>query len=290
MIIRFLLLLLACLSAHGADKRFIGPGSFNATRRALQNQTPYLILTNSTDRIGMYIRGTGNLSIDWGNGSNTVLALQNSTNYALSNMYGSSAMRTIVMRGNITRIISQGTVETSFGGDLSTLKSLLYLACDGSNTLGGSVEGLTGITYLACTGSNTLSGSVSGMSRLSLLYCNGSNTLSGNINNLTNLEYISVKGSNTITGWEQCATNATAMSMMTHGGATPLTQAQVDGVLYGFWQNRDVAKARATERTINLGVVNDAAPSAAGLAVKTNLAAYKSPNNTGPMFWTVTTK
>ena len=269
-----ILFLASSLLSHASESGFVR--AQRSARKPIKLQTgPYLILTNSTDRIGMYVRGTGNLSIDWGNGSNTVLALQNITNYALSNIYSSSTLRTVVMRGNITYIDSQGATNygganaTAFGGDISTLPNLTYLYWAGNNTGSGSVAGLTKLTYLNWQGNNTGSGSVAGLTKLTYLYWAGNNTVSG---------------------WEQCATNATTMSYMYHGGLTLLSQSQSDGVLNGFWMNRDVAKARATERGINLGVVNDATPSSAGLTVKTNLAAYKSPNGTGPMFWTVTTK
>jgi hypothetical protein len=79
------------------------------------------------------------------------------------------------------------------------------------------------------------------------------------------------------------------LSMFNVAGLSTLTSIQVNAVLAGFWANRDVAKTRANERTISLTGVNMSAPTGQGLTDKAALAAYKSPNNTGPMFWTVTT-
>ena len=138
---------------------------------------------------------------------------------------------------------------------------------DGKTAFGGSVAGLTGLTILYVSGSNTLSGSVAG---------------------LTQLTYLNVQGMNTLTGWELVAASATGLRYFYQRGLTVLTSSQVNAVLAGFWANRDAAKPRG-DRTIDVANTGNGAPTDQGIADKAALQAYKSPNNTGPVVWTVTT-
>ena len=65
----------------------------------------------------------------------------------------------------------------------------------------------------------------------------------------------------------------------------------MNAILAGFWANRDAAKS-STDRYINIGKdtpTPNAAPTGQGLTDKAALQAYRSPNNTGPAVWTVTT-
>ena len=67
-----------------------------------------------------------------------------------------------------------------------------------------------------------------------------------------------------------------------------LSSEQVNAVLAGFWANRNAAKSRS-ERKIDIANIGNGAPTGQGITDKAALAAYKSPNNTGPVVWTVTT-
>jgi len=134
-----------------------------------------------------------------------------------------------------------------------------------------------------------LSGSVAGLTSLTYLYVGGNNTLSGSVAGLTSLTYLYVGGNNTVVDWELLATSDGKLSQFVHGGLTVLSSEQVNAILAGFWANRDVAKPRATERTISIASNGSGAPTGQGLTDKAALAGYKSPNNTGPMYWTVTT-
>jgi len=179
--------------------------------------------------------------------------------------------------------------NNTLSGSVAGLTSLTFLSVGGNNTLSGSVAGLTSLTTLNVGGNNTLSGSVAGLTSLTTLNVYGNNTLSGSVAGLTSLTFLYVTGNNTVIDWELLAASNGKLSQFIHGGLTVLSQSQVDAILAGFWANRDVAKPRATERTISIANNGSSAPSAAGLTTKASLAGYKSPNNTGPMYWTVTT-
>ena len=139
---------------------------------------------------------------------------------------------------------------------------------DGRTVFGGHVMGFRdALTYLSVYGNNTLTGSIAG---------------------LTSLKVISVSGSNTLTGWELVAASATRLCYLYQRGPTVLTSNQVNAVLAGFWANRNAPKPRS-ERTINIANTGNGAPTGQGLVDKAALQAYKSPNNTGSIVWTVVT-
>ena len=139
---------------------------------------------------------------------------------------------------------------------------------DGKTAFGGRMQGFRdALTYLSVTGSNTITGSVAGLTDMTILF---------------------VGGNNTLTGWETVAASATGLCYLYQRGVTVLTSTQVNAALAGFWANRDAVKPRI-ERTINLANTGNGAPTGQGLVDKAALQAYKSPNNTGPVVWTVTT-
>ena len=186
----------------------------------------------------------------------------------------------------LTLLQVQGS--NTLSGSVAGLTGLTYISVSGNNTLTGSVAGLTGLTYLSVSGSNTLSGSVAGLTGLTLLFVGGNNTLTGSVAGLTDLTLLFVGGNNTLTGWETVAASATGLCYLYQRGVTVLTSTQVNAALAGFWANRDAVKPRS-ERTINLTNTGNGAPTGQGLVDKAALQAYKSPNNTGPVVWTVTT-
>lgn len=279
----------------------------------------FLVLSNPTDKIGMFLSGSGKIEINWGDGSTPVDTTLTGGSVAYTHTYSSVATRAVVLVGNVTRVTSDeraalGDVGScSFGGDISTMTGLTYLFIKGGNTLTGSVSNLTGLTYVNIqgnntisgsvtnltkltafdvSGSNTLSGSVTGLTGLTYLSATGNNTLSGSVSNLTGLEYLHISGSNTITGWENAAANASGISGFYQRGSTVLTSTQVNAVLAAFRANKDIAKpydATTVTRTINLANPGNGAPTGQGITDKAYLQNYMSPNNTGPMVWTVNT-
>lgn len=266
-----------------------------ATSLATSGVKTYLVLSqpSSSLLIGMYLKGSGTLCVNWGDGNTQNYTLSGG-NTTVAHTYGVAGTYGVTMIGNVTYLQSYeteglgGTGCCSFGGDISTMTTLTSLDVEGSNTLSCSITNLTGLTYLDVLGSNTISGSVTNLTGLTLLYVLGSNTLTGSMAGMTSLQYLCVTGSNTITGWETVAANATGLCYFYPQGNTVLTSAQVNAVLAGFCANKDVSKPRG-ERTIKLQNPGNGAPTGQGITDKANLQAYLSPNGTGPMVWTVNT-
>ena len=269
------------------------------------------------------------VNVYWGDGSTDSVAPATESDTSLAKTYVTGALRPIIMLGRVTRFESANTDgKTHFGGRITWLRSLTALGWYGNNTGSGYVTGMpltvlgwhghntgsgsvTGmpLTYLSWYGNNTGSGSVTGMPLtvldwggnntgsgsvtgmpLTVLIWHGNNTGSGSVTGMQ-LTYLSWYGNNTGTGWGAVAASATGLGYMYHGGLTVLDATEVNAVLAGFWANRDAAKS-SSERVIDIGKdtpMPNAAPTGQGLTDKAALQAYKSPNNTGPVVWTVTT-
>lgn len=191
------------------------------------------------------------VNVWWGDGTSNSYTPDTGANTECAKTYGAGALRPVVVIGRVSRF------ESNYG--------------DGRTAFGGRIQGLgTALTHLQAWGNNTLSGSVSA---------------------LTALTFLAVEGLNTITGWELVAASAPGLCQLHHGGLTVLSSAQTNAVLAGFWTNRNAAKSRY-EREIDIGKdtpTQNGAPTGQGLADKAALQAYKSPNDTGPIVWTVTT-
>lgn len=267
-------------------------------RRRSRDRGPYLVLTNPTDRIGFYVRGTGTLTVDWGDGTEASYTLS-SFAQNVARVYASAAVRTVRLVGNVTSLEADasaglgGVGSASFAGDISTLTSLTYLNVTGGNTLSGAVTGLA-LTRLYVTGANTLRGSVTGMP-LAILCVLGSNTVGGDVTGLP-LTFLYLGGSNTVSGEVGSLTSLAYLyevtaTYVTHPatwiGLTGLcyvyvrnlsTQAAVDDLLVSMDANKGATKTRL-ERAV-VCTSGCAAPSATGLAAKASLAAAG---------WTVTT-
>jgi len=219
-------------------------------------------------------------------GSNTLSGnVTGLTNLTSLNVLGNNTLSgSVTELTNLTGLNVAGS--NTLSGSVTELTNLTELYVLGNNTLSGSVAGLTNLTKLVVGGSNTLSGSVAGLTNLTYLAVSGNNTLSGSAAGLTNLTYLNILGNNTITDFDLFAANTTTLVHLRMNNQ--LTEAVVDGILNGFWANRDVAKTRA-ERIIDLDDnALSSAPSAAGLVVKAALQEYASPP--GSTVWTVTTR
>ena len=71
----------------------------------------------------------------------------------------------------------------------------------------------------------------------------------------------------------------------------PFTSTQVNQYLADFWANRDEPKPFSSTRYLDFqGNTDTGAPTGQGITDATNLAAYKSPDDTGPVVWTVLTR
>jgi peptidoglycan hydrolase-like protein with peptidoglycan-binding domain/lysophospholipase L1-like esterase len=200
--------------------------------------------------------------------SNTVSgSLSNKTALTFLDIFGSTLTADVTNLVNLTRINVMST-GSNLTGSITNITNLNYIREEYTNALTGSVTNLTGLTYLNVLGGNTISGTLDNIVNLELCQASGHSTITyNNLTNLTKLSYISLS------------------SYVT------LSEVQVNQALADFWLNRDVAKPQAGYRAINLMAgVTTSSPTGQGLVDAANLAAYKTPNNTGPAFWTVTVR
>ena len=217
------------------------------------NSTTTMTFTNPSSTLLFEIllcaQTTGDkISVWWGDGTYN--------DYTLNNIVGADAVvgHTYATAANRTIVLC--------GAD--RVRRLVSIQSDGRSSFGGNITTWTSLTYLSVFGSNTLSGSVAA---------------------LTSLTYLNVGGSNTLSGFDGVAVSATKLAYLKMNNA--LDVATVNGILAGFWANRDVAKTRA-ERVIDLNDnVLSAAPTGQGLIDKAALQAYVSPP--GATVWTVST-
>ena len=204
-----LIFLASSLLSHATESGFVQ--AQRTSRKPVKKIVgPYLILTNYTDAIQLYLKGVGPLSVDWGNGASTNYTL-GAVNINVTNYYGSSAPRTVVLKGSISYIDAESPNAASFAGDISTLTSLTNFYFLGvSNRIYGDVSRLTNLKSINITGFNTLSGSISSLP-LTYLNAAGSNTMTGSVTGLTNLTYLLWAGNNTGSGSISGLTNLTTL-------------------------------------------------------------------------------
>lgn len=209
--------------------------------------------TQLSIQFGVRVATSGHkVNVWWGDGTSNSYTPGTGANTSCAKTYGSTALRPVVVIGRVSRFESTNA--------------------DGKTAFGGRVQGFgAALTSLLVTGSNTLSGYIAG---------------------LTALTFLNVQGSNTITGWAGCASAATGLCNLYHGGLTVLDATEVNAILAGFWANRNAAKSRS-ERVIDIGKdtpTPNAAPTGQGLTDKAALQAYRSPTPPGTAaLWTVTT-
>lgn len=223
--------------------------------------------SSTTIQFDIRVAASGHkVNVWWGDGTSNSYSPGTSSDTACAKTYGAGALRPVVVIGSVKEFRSgYSDGRTNFGGNLTKLRSLTYLSWSGNNTGTGDITGMP-LTDLSWTGNNAGTGDLTGMP-------------------LTVLRWT---GNNTGTGWENVAASATGLCYLYQRGLTVLSSAQVTAILAGFWANRDAAKSRG-DRTINIANIGNGAPTGQGLVDKAALQAYKSPNNTGPSVWTVTT-
>lgn len=228
----------------------------------------------------------------------------------LTNLTWLAAWGSNTLTGSVEKLTNLTVLQAGGGNTLSgpvtNLTNLTQLSVQGANKLTGSVTNLTNLTDLSVYGYNTLSGSVNNLTKLTTLIVQGYNTVTGSISNLTGLTMLSMYGYNTTSGsiagmtglqyilqagsanFDYSGVNWSNLPSLSNVVVKNMTQSQVDSLLEGMWYNKDATKPRASERTITC-TGGCAAPSATGLGYKTNLQGYKTPNDSGPMVWTVNT-
>lgn len=147
-----------------------------------------------------------------------------------------------------------------------------------------NISVMPSLTTLIALGTNSINivGDISLCPLLAFVQVMVTNTISGSISGCTAIEYIYVITGNTIT--VPNITNVTKLGYLFISGFVP-TSENVNQILADLWINRDVARVYDF-RTIELS----GTPTGQGIADKTNLQAYRTPNNdpTKPL-WTINT-
>ena len=130
----------------------------------------------------------------WGDGTTGSYTTGPSADTALTRTYAAGALRPVVVVGKLTKLYVSGAYNCTFGGRISTARSLTDLTLSGILlTVSGSITGMA-LTFLNLYGNLlTVSGSITGMP-LTYLYLYGNLiTVSGSITGMA-LPYLSLYG------------------------------------------------------------------------------------------------
>ena len=149
---------------------------------------PTLSFTTAKSTVSIVLKGTGSITINWGNG--------NSNNYTLpagefpaSINYGSSATRTITITFNtITLLNCRDNQLTAL--NVSGCTTLQDLRCFNNNLTSLNVSGLANLTHLYANSNKLTSLAYSGCTKLQLLSCYENNLTSLNVTGFTNLTHL----------------------------------------------------------------------------------------------------
>lgn len=244
-------------------------------------------ITQTSDLFGCILRGTGQITIDWGDGTKNNYTLTTGADITISKTFsgywiGKSKKINLYNSNLITSFTSTySDGSTAFGFDLKFIPNCTYLYCVGLNTISGNLSSIPNCTYIICGGSNTISGNLSSIPKCTLLVLSGLNTISGNLSSINiNIQYINIGGNNTIT-YSTFNTRSLCLFSITN---MVFTNAQENELLSSIWSNRDISKPR-DERYINLATVGSPTLDATGLALKAQLQAYITPP--GSTTWTI---
>ena len=177
--------------------------------------------------------------------------------------------------------------DTHFTG-LCESPAMKTIWCNGLNEVTFNISAMPDITGLMIFYANscTVIGDISLCPKLVIVQVYQPNTISGSIAGLTELEYIGIYAGNTIT--VPNITNVTKMGYLDIDGFVP-TSANVNQILADLWINRDVVRVYSF-RGIVLNKAGSGTPTGQGITDKTNLQAYRSPNNDPTKdLWTIST-
>lgn len=210
-------------------------------RHSKRSRGPYLVLTNATDRIGVYVRGTGTLTVDWDDCTTGTYTLTGS-NQAITKVYAGAANRTVTLIGDMTLISADtsaplgGAGSWSCAGDMSKLPNLNYINVRGVCTLSGPVQEWPNLSFLYLQGNNVMSGNVQPWPLITYLALWGANQISGSVMPWPNVTNMFLVGNNRIGGEVQTWNNIQQLVLMgnnTVGGTVKawpaITQLLLDG-------------------------------------------------------------
>ena len=173
--------------------------------------------------------------------------------------------------------------DTHFTGTCVSA-DMFVIWCNGLNEVTFNLSVMPSLQTLIINAGNSCNviGDISLCPNLVFVQVSVSNSISGSIVGNIALEYIYIVSGNTIT--VPNVTNVTKLGYLQITGFTP-TSANVNQILADIWTNRNVARVY-TSREIYL----NGTPTGQGLTDKTNLQAYRSPNNdAGYSLWTIST-
>ena len=254
--------------------------------------------------------GTGVSTLTMASSVNTVLTLSGGASFysdSAGTLNKSQTWNLVTGTGRIIYIRCTSVASLVFEGKL--ISSFDWGSTTNACSISGDISRLPNLTRIYMYAANTsIYGSISNLKYLTLIYVGDSTTISGDITQLTSLIYINVAGNNTLTG---SASGLLLLTYISLGGNNTViipnvinikglcllnnnnlvfTSANANQILADFVANKDYPKPRS-ERTINLsGKTGSGSPTGQGITDKAFQAGYKSPNNTGPAFWTVTTR
>jgi hypothetical protein len=175
-------------------------------QRRIRSRSPYLTLTNTTDRFGCYLRGNGTLTADWDDGTTTTLTLSGSSQILSHIWSAGAASRTIKITGDITFL--QGDESAPLGGansfraygDLSHLPNLNYINLAGDCHFGGLVQEWPDITNITAMGSSNLCGLAQPWPKINNIAFWSNTTVCGSAQAWPNLTALSIGGTTAIGG------------------------------------------------------------------------------------------
>ena len=182
---------------------------------------------------------------------------------------------------NTLAIMGNNTIT----GNVTGRSALGFIQVQGNSNITGDITGMTQLYYLSAGANGSITGNISNMTSLTMLSCAGNNSFSGKIDNLTLLDSIQLYNSAPIDISTATWANYKALCLVV---LQNLSQSQVDSILAALWTNKDQAKTRS-QRSITL-TTGCAAPSSTGNNYKTQLQAYRTPNNNASYaLWTINT-
>ena len=156
--------------------------------------TATVIQPSGEATISFDLRGSGSVTIYWGDGSDDTYALSASQTVA-SHTYGGTAGYTLTIDGveNVTELRNYGGGgENAWGGDIGEWVSLTYINQIYLNTISGTLP--PNVTYVDLRGYTTIEGTIP--SSVTHINVAGSNTLTGPAP--PNADYIRVIGDSSL--------------------------------------------------------------------------------------------
>ena len=146
-------------------------------------------MTTAKSEVMIFLKGTGNATIYWGNGTSETYTINPSTVTKYSHDYSTSSIRTITITGeNVTYLECYNNQLTKL--DVSKNTALTRLDCTLNQLTGLDVSKNTALTRLDCDGNRLTALDVSKNSVLTELWCQGNQLTALNVSKNTALKVL----------------------------------------------------------------------------------------------------